>query len=71
MKNLGNSRVYSHEAGSQENDGVDETHDPFIFSFSINTELLGERQVGSIGTSLVLRGGCGQPMARSGVRFWE
>lgn len=38
----------SHAPGSQENDGVDESDDPFVSSFSVNTELLGERQVGSV-----------------------
>jgi len=32
----------SHAPGSQENDGVDESDDPFVSSFSVNTELLRE-----------------------------
>lgn len=32
----------SHAPGSQENDGVDESDDPFVSSFSINTEFLRE-----------------------------
>ena len=44
------------EASSQENDGVDQSNDPLVTTWSVNAELLGERQVGAIGSSLVPSG---------------
>jgi hypothetical protein len=44
---------YSHETGSQEDNGVDDAHDPFISTFTSNAEFLRERQIGSIGSRLV------------------
>lgn len=43
----------SHQAGSQEDDGIDNTHDPFISAFTVNTKCTGEGQVGSIGSGLI------------------
>lgn len=42
-----------HETGSQENNSIDEADDPFISPCTVDTKLLGERQVGSIGSRLV------------------
>jgi hypothetical protein len=53
------SRVYSHKTGSQEDNGINDSHNPFIFPFSSNAEFLREGQIGAIGSSLIppLRGG--------------
>lgn len=42
-----------HETSSQEDDSVDNTDNPLIFSLSSDTKLLREGQVGAVGTSLV------------------
>jgi hypothetical protein len=36
------SQCHSHAPGSQENDGVDESDDPFVSSLPSDTELLGK-----------------------------
>lgn len=43
----------SHETGRQENDGVDNTDDPFIFAFAVDPESFREGQVGTVGTGLI------------------
>lgn len=44
----------TNETGSQENDGVDDTNDPFtLATHLVQTELLREGQVGTVGTSLI------------------
>lgn len=42
-----------HETCREENNGVDNAHNPLIRTLSVNTKLLRKRQVGAIGTSLV------------------
>jgi hypothetical protein len=41
------------ETGRQEDDGVDDTDNPLVGSAVLDMELLGERQVGAVGSSLV------------------
>lgn len=41
------------QTSSQEDDRVDDTNNPLISSLTINAKLLGERQVSTIGTSLI------------------
>lgn len=43
------------ETGSQEDDGVDKTNNPLILRTFINTKLLGERQVCTVRTRLIVR----------------
>ena len=45
--------VYSHETGSQENDGIDDANNPLVAALASNSELLVELEVGAIGTSLI------------------
>lgn len=49
----------SHETGRQDDDGVDDSHDPFVAPFPSQAELLREGQVGPVGSRLIpsLRGG--------------
>ena len=47
------SRIGLHESSSQEDDGVDDTDNPLVGTLSIDTKLLGERQIGTVGTSLI------------------
>lgn len=49
----------TYETGSQEDDGIDDSHDPFISPFTINAKILREGQVGAVGSRLIpsLRGG--------------
>ena len=51
--------MYSHETGCQEDDGIDESNNPFVSPSPNKTEFLREGQVGSVGSSLIppLRGG--------------
>lgn len=52
-------RAHLHQAGREENDGVDQANDPFVSAWLVDFEFFGERQVGAVGSSLVpsLRGG--------------
>lgn len=43
----------SHETCCQEDDGIHQAHDPFIFSLTSNAEFLRERQVGTVGSCLI------------------
>lgn len=47
-----------HESGSQENDGIDQSHDPLVLPFASDTKFLWEGQVGTVRPCLVpsLRG---------------
>lgn len=42
-----------HQTSSEEDDGVDNTNNPIIARCLVNAELLGERQVSTIGTCLI------------------
>src|SRR5699024_2166497 len=43
----------SHEASSEENDGIDYSHDPFVLPFTIDLKFFMEGQVGPVGSSLI------------------
>jgi len=49
----------SHKTGGQEDNGINDSHDPFISPFTSNTKFLREGQIGPVGSSLIpsLRGG--------------
>lgn len=49
----GTSDFHSHETGRQENDRVDKTDDPAVTASTINTELLRERQIRAVRSSLI------------------
>lgn len=41
--------IYSHQTGCQEDDRIDESHNPLVFSSTTSdTELLWERQIGAV-----------------------
>lgn len=42
-----------HEAGREEDDGVDQPNDPFVSALAGNAKFLGKGQVGAIGTGLI------------------
>lgn len=42
-----------HEASSEKNDGVDQSYNPFVSARTREAELFMERQVGTVGSSLV------------------
>jgi len=42
-----------HETSCQEDDGIDDSHDPFVSPFAVNPKFLGEGQVGPVGSSLI------------------
>lgn len=44
---------YSHEAGRQKDNRIDESNNPLILPFAVDMELFWERQVGAIGSSLI------------------
>ena len=46
----------TNEASSQEDDGVDQSNNPLVAAWPVNAEILGERQVGAIGASLIPSG---------------
>jgi hypothetical protein len=58
-RNRGRRVTCLHQTSSQEDDSVDESHNPFIFPFPSNAEFLREGQIGPIGSRLIppLRGG--------------
>lgn len=60
--------VYSHETGRQEDDGVDEAYNPFVFACAVNAEFFGKGQVGTVGTGLIpALGSCSDSTERDRV----
>lgn len=54
-----------HQTSCKEDDGVDKPNNPLIFSNAVNSKLLREGQIGTVGTCLIPSLSCGSDGAQA------